>query len=500
VDLATSTAGDLAAALRRREVSSVELLDAYLARISRLNPTVNAVVTLDEDRARQRALAADTAAAADEWWGPLHGLPMTVKDALDTAGLRTTGGSKDFARRVPTEDAPAVARLKDAGAVIFGKTNLPLWSGDTQTWNELFGATANPWDLERAPGGSSGGAAAAVACGFTSLETGTDIGGSIRNPAHFTGMYGHKPTFGLVPGTGYFDRPNGGASDVDINVVGPIARSVSDLALALDVLAGPASARNRRARTVLPPPRATSLDGYRLAVWIDDATMVVDGEVKAVLRAAVDELSGAGAKVEEARPAIDVDEAQATYFRLVGAATAAAEAGPWLRRSPAVRKVAAARHAWQARNQPPLSAGQRASRHYTEGADGSVRDLVAARASQAKLRHQWARLHERYDAVLCPVAATAALPLEPGVPFNQRTMPVDGRLIPNMDNVLWSTVVGVAYLPSTVVPAGHTASGLPIGMQIVAPYYEDGTGLDIARRVDDVLGAWRVPPLALTAG
>src|SRR3954451_23431325 len=273
MDLARSSASELAAAMRSRRVSSVELLDAYVNRIEKLNPTVNAVLTLDVERPRQRAAAADAAWARGDWWGPLHGLPISVKDALDTAGIRTTGGSKDFAERVPDTDAPVVARLKHAGAVVFAKTNLPLWSGDGQTWNELFGATGNPWDLERSPGGSSGGAAAAVACGLSALETGTDIGGSIRMPAHVTGVYGHKPSFGLVPGTGYFDRPDGGQVDVDINVIGPLARSVDDLELSLRELAGPDTYGGRRARAVLPSPRATALDGYRIAVWLDDPVM-----------------------------------------------------------------------------------------------------------------------------------------------------------------------------------------------------------------------------------
>src|SRR5205085_2223615 len=207
----------------------------------------------------------DAATARGDHWGPLHGLPVSVKDALDTAGVRTTGGSKDFADRVPDHDAPVVARLKDAGAVVFAKTNLPLWSGDIQTWNELFGTTANPWDLSRAPGGSSGGAAAAVACGLSALETGTDIGGSIRMPAHVTGVYGHKPSFGLVPGTGYFDRPDGGRVDVDINVIGPLARSVDDLELSLGELAGPDTLGGGRVRTPLPPPRRASLADYTIA-------------------------------------------------------------------------------------------------------------------------------------------------------------------------------------------------------------------------------------------
>lgn len=218
----------LAAALRSRSLSSRELLDAFTARIDRLNPAVNAVVTTDLDRAHERAHEADQAAASDSWLGPLHGLPFTVKDAIETGGLRSTGGAPELADHVPVADAPAVARLSAAGGVLFGKTNAPTWSADFQTHNPLFGTTNNPWDLARTTGGSSGGSAAAVASGFSSFELGTDIGGSVRIPSSFCGVFGHKPSFGVVPQRGYLDHVGGGTIDADINVFGPLARSAED--------------------------------------------------------------------------------------------------------------------------------------------------------------------------------------------------------------------------------------------------------------------------------
>jgi amidase len=485
VDLGRSTASELVAAVRAKQVSSLELLDAYVARIEKLNPIVNAVVTLDVERARSRAAQADAAWTRGDWWGPMHGLPVSVKDALDTAGMRTTGGSKDFATRVPATDAVAVARLKAAGAVVFAKTNLPLWSGDGQTWNELFGTTANPWDLERAPGGSSGGAAVAVACGLSALETGTDIGGSIRNPAHFTGVYGHKPSFGLVPGVGYFDRPDGGHVDVDINVIGPLARSVDDLELVLAELAGPDTLGGRRPAVVLPPPRATSLEGYRLAVWLDDPAVAVDSEVKGVLQRAVDELVAAGAAVEEARPAFDVEPALRTYFFLLGAAMGIGD-------EQAVSIGRAIRASAPAPDEP-VEAG------FLRGAAGDLVEWGAARVAQAEIRREWARFHGRYDALLCPVAPTAALRTEPGVNLTDRTMVVDGEARPAIELIRWCGLIGLAYLPATVTPVGTTADGLPVGIQVVGPFFEDRTALDVARRVDGVLGAFRVPPLAVMA-
>jgi amidase len=485
MDLGLWSASELVESLRAKRVSSVELLDEYLARIEKLNPAVNAVVTLDAERARAQAAAADAASVRGDLWGPLHGLPVSVKDAIDTAGLRTTGGSKDFASRVPEHDAPVVARLKGAGAVVFAKTNLPLWSGDGQTWNELFGATANPWDLERAPGGSSGGAAAAVACGLAALETGTDIGGSIRNPAHFTGVYGHKPSFGLVPGTGYFDRPDGGHVDVDINVIGPLARSVDDLELSMNQIAGPDPLGARRPQFVLPAPRATTLDGYRIALWLDDPTLVVDREVRAILRRAADTLADAGAHIDEAHPDIDVEHALRTYFFLLGAAMGSGDE----------QTVAIGR---SLRDAPPEIA-DRIDLSFARGAVAEMADWNAARVARAAVRREWARFHERYDALLCPVVPTAALPTEPGVPIGDRTMPIDGEPRPAVNMILWCGLIGLAYLPSTVIPVGATATGLPVGMQVVGPYLEDRTALDVARRGDRVLGAYRVPPLARLA-
>ena len=251
-----SSAVELATALRAGRIGSRELLDAYTERVAGPGADLNAVVTLDLERAREVAAERDAQHARAESAGPLHGLPITIKDAIEVAGLRATGGAVELADHVPARDAPAVRRLREAGAVIFGKTNVPRWCGDLQTVNELFGRTLNPWDRARTPGGSSGGAAAAVAAGLTAFELGTDIGGSVRLPAHFCGVFGLKPGYGVISQLGYLDQVGGGSTDVDMNVFGPLARSAEDLELLLGVLAGPspdqAGAWRLRCPTVRP--------------------------------------------------------------------------------------------------------------------------------------------------------------------------------------------------------------------------------------------------------
>lgn len=232
-DLAYSSAIAIAKKIHQREISSREVLDYFLVRVAALDTRINSVVTLDAERARNDADAADAAPARGEVRGPLHGVPMTIKDSFQTKGLRTTSGAPELAEFVPQEDAWPVARLREAGAIIFGKTNLPIYAGDLQSYNEVFGTTNNSYDLSRTPGGSSGGSAAALACGFTPLELGSDIGGSIRLPSHMSGVVGHKPSYGIVPAHGQIPGPPGTLTLADLAVAGPTARSVEDLELAL---------------------------------------------------------------------------------------------------------------------------------------------------------------------------------------------------------------------------------------------------------------------------
>ncbi|MEM1333339.1 MAG: amidase family protein, partial [Actinomycetota bacterium] len=320
-DISWWSASQTAAAIADREVSSREVLDHLVERIERLDGPINSVVQWDLDRARAAAAAADRAVAAGDDLGPLHGVPMTIKDSFQTVGCITTSGAPELADHVPNEDAAPIARLREAGAIPFAKTNLPLYAGDIQSYNDVYGTTNNPHHLERTAGGSSGGSAAALSMGFTSLELGSDIGGSIRTPAHFCGVMSHKPSFGIVPAHGQIPGPPGTLSQADLAVAGPMARSADDLALALDVLAGPDRWDAPAWRLELPGPGVERLAGLRVATWLDDESCPVDASTAAAMSALAASLHGAGAHVDtEARPGFTLDRVWQVFSSLLFAA------------------------------------------------------------------------------------------------------------------------------------------------------------------------------------
>jgi amidase len=475
------TASALIAALRRREVGSRELLDQALARIERLDGGINAVVALDVERARAAADAADRALAAGDPKGALLGLPMTVKDTFETAGLRTTCGVPELAQHVPSTDAVAVARLRAAGAVVFGKTNTPTWAGDWQTTNPIYGTTNNPWDRTRTPGGSSGGSAAAVAAGFTSLELGSDIGGSIRVPAHCCGVFGHKPSHGLVPQRGHLPGVPGTLTERDLNTIGPLARCVDDLELALDVVAG-ALPELAHAVTLRPPPaRGTKLADFRVAAWFDEPACPVDHEMRGLLERAADTLTKAGARIDgEARPEIDFRAAVETYVELLMPIMS-------LELPDAVARQLAQGGEHVPANAPGLlaaSARANAARH---------RDWLRSHERRERIRARWAEFFRRFDALLCPVMLTPAF-VQDQSEFTSRRLRVNGEDRPYLENIQWPAVITMALLPSTVIPVGRTAAGLPVGVQIVGPYLEDRTTLAFARAAERELGGFVPPP------
>jgi amidase len=461
-DIALWSTTRQAAAIRDCEISSRALLEHVIARIARINPVLNAVVTTDFEGARAAADAADAAQAGGAALGPLHGVPITIKDALETAGLRSTGGAVELRDHVPVRDAPVVQAVKGAGAIVIGKTNLPRWSGDAQSFNEMFGTTVNPWNVERVPGGSSGGAATAVAAGLTSFEIGTDIGGSIRIPSAYCGVFGHKPSFGIVPSTGYLDHAAGGTTEADINVLGPIARSAEDLELLLELLLrkqGPLIAR--------PAPPPSDVRALKVAAWLDDPFCKVDHEARAVLAAAADALEASGIAVDRAaRP--DIDPA------------AASSLGMWL--------VLCAMS---------QSLPDEASEGIGEGtADSAATHRAWLDAHQAReaIRARWAEFFTRYDAVLMPVAFVPPFEHSQHGTFGDRTLPCNGATRPYADLVRWTILTGMAYLPVTVPPIGLTSANLPVGMQVVGPYGGDYRTIRLAAHIAELCGGYRPPP------
>lgn len=444
------TAGELAAAIRRRQLSAGEALEECLARVERFRE-LNAVVTLDE-RALARADEADAALGRGEVWGPLHGVPITIKDQFETAGLRTTCGAELWAEHVPERDAEAVARLKRAGAIVFGKTNVPPFCADWQTDNELFGVTRNPWNLERTPGGSSGGAAAAVAAGLTALELGGDIGGSIRIPAAWCGIFGHKPSFGLIPKRGTLPSPPGTLTEADVAVCGPLARSAEDLGLALSVLAGPDERMAVAWRLELPPPRSAR----RIAVWSDDPAFPVAAEVREAV-----ERAGEALGAVPARPDVELAEVVRLRHQLTDAVGSVGATDEELEQARGLDPADDSRHAREIRFH--------AQPH---------RDWLRANERRARLRAVFDEFFRDWDALLVPPAPVPAIPIG-----TRERIDVDGVEQSMWHLGAWPSVAGAAYLPSTVAPVGRTAGGLPLGVEIVGPYLEDRTTIELARRI-----------------
>ena len=476
MDLAFASARQLAALIRRRRIGCLELLDHHIARVETYDSVLNAVVVRDFDRARKRARAMDR---KGEITGPLHGLPMTVKESFDVAGLPTSWGFPEHRDNLAQADALAVARLKTAGAIVFGKTNVPRGLADWQSYNEVYGATANPWDRARTPGGSSGGAAAALAAGLCALEAGSDIGGSIRVPAHFCGLFGHKPSWGLLPPRGH--SLSGAAAMTDISVIGPLARSAEDLALALDVMAGPDEA-DTELRMVLPGPRTRGLEGLRVAVWAEQPGQATDAETVARIGDLARFLRRGGARVSlAARPGFDPTEAYHVYLRLLYAAMSGRASEEELARTREIASKFAP---------DDMSADAVMMR----GADMTHREWLGLNERRHRMRRAWGAFFADWDVLLCPVTATPALPrMEEGETW-QRRLTVNGQDIAYNEQLFWPGIIGAFHLPASVAPLGLSSKGLPIGVQIAGPLYGDRITLHVARLLEREWRGFNPPP------
>lgn len=474
------SATDLAATLAAGEASAVEALNAHVDHYEAVNGPLNVVVTTDVERATREAGEIDTARANGSPLGPLAGVPMTLKDSLMTKGMRTTSGAPELSDFVPEVDAAPVKKLRDAGAVIWGKTNLPIYAGDVQSYNEVFGTSNNPWNVERTVGGSSGGSAGALAAGITPLEVGSDIAGSIRNPAAMCGIVGHKPSYGIVSAKGQIPGPPGTLTQADLAVVGPMARSVADCKLGLDLLAGADGWHDMAWSLTLPPARTTDPAGLRVAVWATDPYCPVDPEIEAAIMATAAGLEAAGARVDhEARPAgFDLAKAHRTFEALLGAALS----GGWTLAE--LDQMAA-----------QLADGQRVQGSLgVEGASGRHRYWLTNNERRLQMRAHWKAFFEDFDVLLAPVSPTVAIPHDHAHPMTERIIDVAGSDRPYFDQTVWMGLFGLAYLPVTCLPVGLHSSGLPIGMQVVAPFLEDNTALAAAQIVEDMTGGTPRPP------
>lgn len=476
------TATELTAALRARKVSAVELAGQAIARIEAQDGKLNAVPVRDFERARVAAKAADAALARGET-GALLGLPMTVKESFSVAGLPTTWGLPGTQKIPVTQDAVAVTRLKKAGAVLLGKSNVSTLLADWQSSNAVYGTSNNPWDAGRTPGGSSGGSAAALAAGFVPLELGSDIGGSLRIPAHFCGVYAHKPSLGIVPLRGH--APPGVpvlslAQRFDLPVAGPMARSATDLMLALDVLAGPDEADAAAYRLELPAPRHAALKDYRVLVIAEHPLVPTGSAVRDALEQMATRLEQAGCRVEYSSPLLpDLELIGRTYVKLLmaffGANMPDAEYAQARERSAGIPEAAA--------DMPSI-----VLRSWT----ASHRDWFQADGVRTFLSHQWRNLFRDWDIVLCPVTPAPAFPHENRA-WEQRELVVDGRTLRYGDQFHWVGPATLCGLPATALPAGLSPEGLPVGLQAIGPFLEDRTPIRFAELVEKEFGGF-VPP------
>lgn len=448
-DLAFQSAIDIAKQIRRRKLSAVECLNYFRERVERFNPQLNAIVVFDWKRAMTRARKADKALARNEVWGPLHGVPMTVKESFDLKNLPTTWGDPKWRDNIAAEDDLIVQRIESAGAIVFGKTNVPIRLQDFQSYNDIYGTTNNPWDISRGPGGSSGGCAAALAAGLTGLEIGSDIGGSIRNPAHYCGVYGHKSTYKLVGATraGAPER----LTSNDLSVVGPLARSADDLALAMRFLAAPGPFETPTWSANLRKPTRKKLKEYRVVIWPSDERVSVAAEISARCQSLGDRLAKLKVKIsDEARPDFDLGAATKMYRTLLDAAL----------------------------------------NSQTELRHGEWRDLDNERT---KLRLKWREFFKDWDIVIAPISATTAFKHNHSA-YTGRKLQVDDKIVPYFQQIFWAGFVTLCYLPSTVFPTGLDKNGLPIGLQAFGDAYDDLITIDFTRLLAEEFGGFSPPP------
>lgn len=473
---------EIAAELRAGQYSTRELVEAYLARMDGIGRSLNAVVVRRAEQALKEADAADAARAAGFDLGPLAGVPVTIKDSFDVAGLPSTFGHVERATHRATVDAVAVARLKRSGAIVMGKTNVPKDLADWQSFNAVYGVTNNPWDEGRTPGGSSGGSAAALAAGLTALELGSDIAGSVRVPAVYCGVWGHKPTFGIVP-TGGHSMVDGAVPN-DISVSGPLARSAADLELALGIMAGADEDEPGAAgwKLALPPePRRRAAD-FRIAILDSDKHFPVDGSIRAALAELAQMLREDGAQVDQSptMPIGSLEHYDLFVTLLRGATSARLTEAQLEALTVKARGFAADDRSYDATMHRSLTQSHHA--------------WLAADNRRQALRRRWREFFARYDALICPVTATPPFPHMVGVPKTEQFFMVDGGKRPASDYYYWIGLPSLCYLPATAIPIGTSREGLPVGAQIIGPEFADWRCIRLAQIIERGFRSFVAPP------
>ena len=458
------------------QVSAAELLEEHIERSGAVNPAINAVVRTNLEEARGRALELDRLLASGIPAGPLHGLPITIKDTFDVEGMPATSGAPEYANRpARTADAAAVARLRAAGAVIWGKTNTPYLAGDNQTYNPVHGRTSNPWDLSRTPGGSSGGAAAALATGITPLELGSDIGGSLRLPAHFCGVAALKPTYGRTPIMGHVPPAPGSLAVRDLNVAGPMARDVADLRLMFQVLTD---------QPVTLLPRKLGLKGRRIGIWAEDQAFAVSNTCMAAVEVAAEAAAEAGAQVLVAKPDVDGNALIDLYLQLLLPILASDMPAPLVKALEAGRPIAKL----MARGEP-FSRGK-----WALYSAATHHDWLKADEVRRRLKRTVSEFFSRWHAIITPVSPTTAFEHVESGDAVTRLMTVDGKPMPYHMFHAWIALATVCHLPSVVIPVPRRAGELPCGVQIIGPEGGDLDVLAIAEALESQMGGFKRPP------
>ena len=478
-ELRFCSALEMARLLRARKVSAKELLEVCLDQFALHNETLNAVVVTDLGRARHAAAASDKRLKRGKPLGPFDGVPMTAKESFDWKGTPSTWGAPAFKENIASTDAVAITRLTDAGAVIYGKTNVPFMLADWQSFNEVYGTTNNPWDVTRAPGGSSGGSAVALATGMSALEIGSDIGASLRNPAHYCGVYAHKPTYGVVPYGGHL---LGNAQPSDISVAGPMARSARDLTAMMKLLAGTDGMEARGYNLHLPDRKEKTFKDFRVAVMLSDPVSEVDQPVQDLIAKLAQFLAKKVKKLShEALPGFTTREAMDVFIALLRSATSRKQTD--MDFSDNVERVA---------NFAPGDESYYAK--MTRAYVMPHRSWLIANERRHQMRLLWDKFFEDWDVLLCPAAASAAFPHDQVGDRHERLIEVNGGKVPTTDQLFWAGYSGCFYLPSTVAPIGLTQQGLPSGVQIITRQFGDFTSLRFAELLEKEYAGFVPPP------